>query len=145
VRGIRHSFHKDYALSYTSTHVWSCISLPSDVYSLFMVPTFLLNRRAFVFVHLCRWILGAVRGRCVSRYVFHSCLAGSFGRVKVARYLKADPKATMDDAAFVPPRVAIKCLKKAAIIKLKQVDHITNEKNILLMLEHPLTVGTSPL
>jgi len=65
---------------------------------------------------------------------------GSFGRVKVARYLKADPKATMDDSQYVPPRVAIKCLKKAAIIKLKQVDHITNEKNILLMLEHPLTV-----
>lgn len=65
---------------------------------------------------------------------------GSFGRVRVAEYLKADPTATMNDPTKVPPRLAIKMLKKAAIIKLKQVDHITNEKNILLTLEHPLTV-----
>uniref|UniRef100_A0A0G4FND1 Protein kinase domain-containing protein n=1 Tax=Chromera velia CCMP2878 TaxID=1169474 RepID=A0A0G4FND1_9ALVE len=65
---------------------------------------------------------------------------GSFGRVRVAKYMKAHPDANMDDDKHVPPRVAIKMLKKAAIIKLKQVDHITNEKNILLMLEHPLTV-----
>eukprot|EP00921_Rhytidocystis_pertsovi_P009474 GHVQ01015230.1.p1 GENE.GHVQ01015230.1~~GHVQ01015230.1.p1 ORF type:complete len:336 (-),score=17.05 GHVQ01015230.1:261-1268(-) len=64
---------------------------------------------------------------------------GSFGRVKTARYLRTKA-VTMEDEYAVPPRVAIKILKKSAIIKLKQVDHITNEKNILLSLDHPLTV-----
>lgn len=64
---------------------------------------------------------------------------GSFGRVKCAKYLKSRG-ATLEDTTQVPPRVAIKILKKASIIKLKHVDHILNEKAILLRLEHPLTV-----
>lgn len=64
---------------------------------------------------------------------------GSFGRVKCAKYLKSRGS-TLEDTTQVPPRVAIKILKKASIIKLKHVDHILNEKAILLRLEHPLTV-----
>lgn len=64
---------------------------------------------------------------------------GSFGRVKCAKYLKSRG-GTLEDTTQVPPRVAIKILKKASIIKLKHVDHILNEKAILLRLEHPLTV-----
>ncbi|XP_026190945.1 cAMP-dependent protein kinase catalytic subunit alpha [Cyclospora cayetanensis] len=64
---------------------------------------------------------------------------GSFGRVKCAKYLKSRG-ATLEDTTQVPPRVAIKILKKASIIKLKHVDHILNEKAILLRLQHPLTV-----
>eukprot|EP00920_Eleutheroschizon_duboscqi_P006433 GHVT01015290.1.p1 GENE.GHVT01015290.1~~GHVT01015290.1.p1 ORF type:complete len:318 (-),score=12.13 GHVT01015290.1:4436-5389(-) len=64
---------------------------------------------------------------------------GSFGRVKTARYLRTTAT-TMDDPTSIPPRVAIKILKKAEIIRLRQVDHITNEKEILLALDHPLTV-----
>ncbi|PFH34964.1 protein kinase, cAMP-dependent, catalytic chain [Besnoitia besnoiti] len=64
---------------------------------------------------------------------------GSFGRVKSAKYLKST-STNVDDPTQVPPRVAVKLLKKAAIIKLKHVDHIINEKKILLALDHPLTV-----
>ncbi|CBZ54071.1 putative tubulin-tyrosine ligase family protein [Neospora caninum Liverpool] len=63
---------------------------------------------------------------------------GSFGRVKSAKYLKS-MSTNVDDPTQVPPRVAVKLLKKAAIIKLKHVDHIINEKKILLALDHPLT------
>ncbi|CDI79061.1 AGC kinase, putative [Eimeria praecox] len=64
---------------------------------------------------------------------------GSFGRVKCAKYLKSRG-VSLEDTTQVPPRVAIKILKKASIIKLKHVDHILNEKAILLRLDHPLTV-----
>ncbi|CDJ36647.1 AGC kinase, putative [Eimeria mitis] len=69
-------------------------------------------------------------------YPVHS---GSFGRVKCAKYLKSRG-VSLEDTTQVPPRVAIKILKKASIIKLKHVDHILNEKAILLGLDHPLTV-----
>ena len=38
--------------------------------------------------------------------------------------------------------VAIKILKKAELIKLKQVDHILNEIKILSMIDHPFLVRT---
>ena len=53
---------------------------------------------------------------------------GSFGRVKLAKN-KSTGK-----------YVALKILKKAEIIKLKQVDHIMNEIRILTMIEHPFLV-----
>ena len=56
--------------------------------------------------------------------------SGSFGRVKLAKNKK--------DGKFV----AIKILKKAELIKLKQVDHILNEIKILSMIDHPFLVGT---
>ena len=51
--------------------------------------------------------------------------SGSFGRVKLAKNKK--------DGKFV----AIKILKKAELIKLKQVDHILNEIKILSLIDHP--------
>ena len=53
---------------------------------------------------------------------------GSFGRVKLAKN-KSTGK-----------YVALKILKKAEIIKLKQVDHIMNEIRILTMIDHPFLV-----
>ena len=53
---------------------------------------------------------------------------GSFGRVKLAKN-KSTGK-----------YVAIKILKKAEIIKLKQVDHIMNEIKILSLIDHPFLV-----
>lgn len=54
--------------------------------------------------------------------------AGSFGKVKVGKH-KTSGK-----------YVAVKILKKAELIKLKQVDHICNEIKILTMIEHPFLV-----
>lgn len=53
---------------------------------------------------------------------------GSFGRVKIAKN-KITGKYN-----------AIKQLKKAEIIKLKQVDHIINEIKILTFIDHPFLV-----
>jgi len=36
--------------------------------------------------------------------------------------------------------VAVKIMKKAEIIKMKQVDHIMNENNILASIDHPFIV-----
>ena len=58
---------------------------------------------------------------------------GSFGRVKLAKNKKTGKY------------VAIKILKKADIIKLKQVDHILNEVKILSMIEHPFLVTINSL
>ena len=55
-------------------------------------------------------------------------ITGSFGRVKLAKN-KTNGK-----------YVAIKILKKAEIIKLKQVDHILNEIKILTLIDHPFLV-----
>lgn len=56
---------------------------------------------------------------------------GSFGRVKIA-------KGRSNGKHF-----AIKILKKAEIIKLKQVDHIMNEIKILSCIDHPFLVYCS--
>ena len=56
--------------------------------------------------------------------------SGSFGRVKLAKNKK--------DGKYV----AIKILKKAELIKLKQVDHILNEIKILSLIDHPFLVRT---
>jgi serine/threonine protein kinase len=55
-------------------------------------------------------------------------MVGSFGRVRLAKN-KLDGK-----------YYAAKILKKAEIIKLKQVDHIMNETNILFQISHPFIV-----
>jgi len=54
---------------------------------------------------------------------------GSFGRVKLARH-KASNKF-----------YALKMLKKAEIIRLKQVDHVLSENNILAAIHHPFIVN----
>jgi len=55
-------------------------------------------------------------------------LLGSFGRVRLGKH-KTTGKYW-----------AVKILKKAEIIKLKQVDHIQNEVNILSAVAHPFIV-----
>lgn len=55
---------------------------------------------------------------------------GSFGRVKISKQ-KSSGK-----------YFAIKVLKKAEIIKLKQVDHIMNEIKILSVIDHPFLINT---
>jgi len=54
---------------------------------------------------------------------------GSFGRVKFAKY--------KPDGKFY----AVKFMKKQEIIKLKQVDHINNEKNLMGQLKNPFIVN----
>lgn len=54
--------------------------------------------------------------------------AGSFGRVRLSRH-KASNR-----------YVAIKSLKKAEIIRIKQVDHVISENNILASIAHPFIV-----
>jgi protein kinase A len=53
---------------------------------------------------------------------------GSFGRVRLAKH-----KQTGDF-------VALKMLKKAEILRLKQVDHIISENTILSNINHPFLV-----
>jgi protein kinase A len=54
---------------------------------------------------------------------------GAFGNVRVC-WIKGKPN----------QKYAIKCMKKADIIKSKHVDHIENEKKILERIEHPFIV-----
>jgi len=54
---------------------------------------------------------------------------GSFGRVKFAKYLK--------NGKFY----AVKFMKKHEIIKLKQVDHINNEKRLMAQIDYPFIVN----
>ena len=56
-------------------------------------------------------------------------MLGSFGRVRLALWKEKDKY------------VALKILKKAEILKLKQVDHIMSEISILSEIEHPFLVG----
>jgi|JI9StandDraft_2_1071091.scaffolds.fasta_scaffold151008_2 serine/threonine protein kinase len=58
----------------------------------------------------------------------HWVKEGSFGRVRLARHRQSG-------AYF-----ALKMLKKAEIIRSKQVDHVLNENSILSRLNHPFTV-----
>lgn len=55
---------------------------------------------------------------------------GTFGRVRIVK-LKGDSRR-------VP--FALKMLKKSEIIRLKQVEHVKSEKEILLSIEHPFIV-----
>lgn len=65
----------------------------------------------------------------LSDYITERTLGtGSFGRVKLAK------------SKSTGKYVAIKILKKAEIIKLKQVDHIMNEIKILSLINHPFLV-----
>ena len=56
-------------------------------------------------------------------------ITGSFGRVRLARNKKTGEY------------FAMKILKKADIIKLKQVDHVISENTILADIDHPFLVS----
>ena len=53
---------------------------------------------------------------------------GSFGRVHLVKYKPTNK------------HYAMKVLRKSEIIKLRQVEHTINEKNILEQLDHPFLV-----
>jgi len=62
--------------------------------------------------------------------------AGSFGRVKFAKYIgKGHPRAKTGEF------YAVKFMKKHEIIKLKQVDHINQERNLSMRLNYPFIVN----
>lgn len=58
---------------------------------------------------------------------------GSFGRVMLAKNKKSGEY------------FAMKRLKKADIIKLRQVDHVISENTILADIDHPFLVSIFPL
>lgn len=55
---------------------------------------------------------------------------GTFGRVRIVK-LKSDSTRTP---------FALKMLKKSEVIRLKQVQHVKSEKEILMMIDHPFIV-----
>jgi protein kinase X len=55
---------------------------------------------------------------------------GTFGRVRIVK-LKGHPNRTP---------FALKILKKSEVIRLKQVQHVKSEKDILMMIDHPFIV-----
>lgn len=59
--------------------------------------------------------------------------SGTFGRVRVAFYNGSKESN--------PVPVALKIMRKSEIIRLKQVDHIKSEKNILMTVEHKFVVN----
>ena len=66
-------------------------------------------------------------------YNFISTLGtGTFGRVRLVKH--------RDEKESVPP-MALKCLKKSEIIRLKQTEHIKSEKSILERINHPFIVN----
>ncbi|CAJ1413443.1 unnamed protein product, partial [Effrenium voratum] len=58
---------------------------------------------------------------------------GSFGRVKFAKY--------KPDGKFYAVKTGPKFMKKHEIIKLKQVDHINNEKRLMAQISYPFVVN----
>lgn len=60
--------------------------------------------------------------------IFRTLGTGSFGRVKLAKNRNSNKY------------VAIKILKKAEILRLKQADHVVNENTILSNCSHPFIV-----
>jgi len=72
----------------------------------------------------------ATKKMCLTDFDFVRTLGtGSFGRVKYAKY--------KGDGQFY----AVKFMKKHDIIKLKQVDHINAERNLMAQLQHPFIVN----
>jgi protein kinase A len=63
---------------------------------------------------------------------YHIYKLGSFGRVRLTRNKKTGEY------------FAMKILKKADIIKLKQVDHVISENTILADIDHPFLVSNLP-
>ena len=57
---------------------------------------------------------------------------GTFGRVRLVKHRDAPPEANP---------LALKCLKKNEIIRLKQIEHVKSEKSILYRINHPFIVN----
>eukprot|EP00735_Rhodelphis_limneticus_P014221 TRINITY_DN8220_c0_g1::TRINITY_DN8220_c0_g1_i1::g.10194::m.10194 TRINITY_DN8220_c0_g1::TRINITY_DN8220_c0_g1_i1::g.10194 ORF type:complete len:362 (-),score=46.25,sp/P51817/PRKX_HUMAN/57.70/3e-142,Pkinase/PF00069.20/6.2e-68,Pkinase_Tyr/PF07714.12/7.7e-37,Kinase-like/PF14531.1/7.2e-08,Seadorna_VP7/PF07387.6/0.1 TRINITY_DN8220_c0_g1_i1:853-1938(-) len=79
---------------------------------------------------------GLLRKWSLNEFEFLTTLGtGTFGRV---RLVKVRP-GILDSSK--PQYFAMKILKKAELIRLKQVDHIKSEKAILQMIDHPFVVN----
>lgn len=57
---------------------------------------------------------------------------GTFGRVRLVKHREEGDESEP---------LALKCLKKSAIIKLKQIDHVKSEKKVLSIIDHPFIVN----
>ena len=57
---------------------------------------------------------------------------GTFGRVRLVKHKSELPEAEP---------LALKCLKKSEIIRLKQIEHVKSEKKILETINHPFIVN----
>lgn len=57
---------------------------------------------------------------------------GTFGRVRLVKH--------RDEPTEALP-LALKCLKKNEIIRLKQIEHVKSEKSILSRINHPYIVN----
>ena len=67
----------------------------------------------------------------INDYIIDRTLgSGSFARVKIAKHKKSEKY------------VAIKIIKKFELIRLKQVDHVSNEIKILTIIDHPFMIKT---
>jgi protein kinase A/protein kinase X len=87
---------------------------------------------AFEMITKARGLRLALRGKLVlDNFIALKTLGtGTFGRVKLVKF-KEYPE--------LPP-MALKILKKKEMIKLKQIEHIKAEKNILSHINHPFIV-----
>ena len=65
-------------------------------------------------------------------YFISTLGTGTFGRVRLVKH--------RDDPAETLP-LALKCLKKNEIIRLKQIEHVKSEKAILHRINHPYIVN----
>ena len=72
---------------------------------------------------------------------------GTFGRVRLCK--AADLKKAFEDEGMTPEKgsplqtncvFALKIMKKSEVVRLKQVEHIKNEKEILSEVNHPFIV-----
>ena len=72
---------------------------------------------------------------------------GTFGRVRLCK--AADLKKAFEDEGMTPEKgsplqtncvFALKIMKKQEVVRLKQVEHIRNEKEILSAINHPFLV-----
>jgi serine/threonine protein kinase len=67
---------------------------------------------------------------CLADFQLHETLGtGTFGRVRMVKHLRT--------GAFY----ALKISKKAAIIRMKQVEHVKNEISLLAQIDHPAVVN----
>lgn len=64
---------------------------------------------------------------------------GTFGRVFVGVLNPGTARSRYVDPASPRP-VAIKMLKKSQIVHMRQIEHINQEKNILMEIDHPFIV-----
>ncbi|KAE8218711.1 hypothetical protein CF319_g7463 [Tilletia indica] len=66
---------------------------------------------------------------------------GTFGRVLLVRLRYPTPSSSTGTCTTTSSYYALKVLQKADIVRLKQVEHINNERDILSQIRHPFIVN----